>query len=203
MPKPSALVLLGSIGVIGCSGAPFTFVGDVQNGDANVLPEINVAMGDISVDVPGDASDDRAEDGASITPKGDAHAEDASSETKDVVDGSAVADARREGSVAEGSTPSDTGAAVEADSDAAIGSEACTPPASFTFGCGPPIYVNAPSQYCVLNQIPNTAQAMTNPCACEYDCACLVASGARLCPGGESYQSCSIGTTGGMVVVCK
>lgn len=178
----------------GCSGAPFTFVDDAQNGDADVLPEVNVAVGDISVDVPGDASDDRAEDGAPSTQRGDAREEDAPSEAQNAMDVGSIADAALE-SEADRVT-------IEAATDASV-AEVCIPPAPFIFGCGPPIYVNAPAQYCVLNQTPNTAQAMTNPCACEYDCACLVASGARLCPGGENYQSCSIGTTGGVVVVCR
>jgi hypothetical protein len=82
---------------------------------------------------------------------------------------------------------------------------ACEPVPSATFGCGPPILVNLPSQYCVLNISPDTAQALPMPpsCSCNYTCECLQASGATLCPSGETFTSCSIGTTGGVVVECS
>lgn len=186
----------------GCSGAPFTLIDDVQRGDADVLPDVGLAIDSSRMDALVAATPDGGGDGASDAASTDVREENAPVEAQGSVDTGRPPDS----SVLDG--PIDHGeAAVDAVTpDAAVEatiSDACIPPATFTFGCGPPIYVSAPTQYCVLNQGPDTAQVMSNPCECEYDCACLLVSGARLCPGGETYQSCSIGTTGGMVVVCK
>jgi hypothetical protein len=167
----------------GCGGDPFVLVGDLPD-----PPD----SGAITTDAKGDEDvlqedshvlDERRVD-AYTASESDAQADrlrvaEAASDAADVVDGS------------------------DAVAEVGMTIEACAQVAAFTFGCGPPIYVNAPAQYCVLNQVANTAQTMPNPCVCDYSCACLLASGTSLCPGGESYQSCTIGTTGGMVVTCK
>lgn len=197
------LVLLGSIAVIGCSGAPFTFIGE-EKGDADVLPDV----GAVGVDTDSsrvDALAPSASDGSGEVTAKETSADDRETAPEgdaqdELVEGPMVVDAGD--AAVHDASMMDVAVTPEPVPEAST-KEACTPPDAFIFGCGPPIYVNAPTQYCVLNQGPDTAQVMQNPCACEYDCACLLTSGARLCPGGETYQSCSIGTTGGMVVVCR
>jgi hypothetical protein len=90
--------------------------------------------------------------------------------------------------------------------------EACTPIPARTFGCGPPIMVQLPGQYCIdqWGAPGATAPAITAPtppvcrhCAEGYTCECLMAVlGSGVCRNG-AYQGCSIGTTGGLVVVCR
>jgi hypothetical protein len=206
------IVLLLAAFAVGCGGIPFVLGADTSGNDGGQGDGPDVVSGDGGIPqgdlLPDTAFPDAPIDGARPTQDQDAEAgaPDAALEADVVVDAEVdgsetLPDAKFD------STPDATPDA--APPDAAPDAPVCVPVAPATFGCGPPIIVNLPSQYCVLNTTPNTAQALSMPaaCACDYTCECLVtstaASGARLCPGGETYQSCSVGTTGGVVVVCR
>lgn len=186
----------------GCGGAPFELVSAQDAGhlahiegpdtgsvvDAQAAPDSDVVV-DSGRDAVGAQGADAAWDTGNVVVDSGAWTKEAS-----VVD----------------SGPDVQDAGPDAGPDGGADAGQCTPIPPGTFGCGPPIIVDRPGQFCVLTApgAPTPAVAVTMPAACQcaetYSCECLGAMVRvlSLCQYGL-YQSCSVGTTGGVVVVCR
>jgi hypothetical protein len=178
----------------GCGGTPFTLEQPVSIDPPASSAPVAAAQG------PQDSGAEANEDAGNETSSqdsGDEHEAEAS----------IGAEAAPEAAAVEAAAPD---AGVDAAPEAAPidPPDGCTPLPPSTFGCGPPILVSRPGEFCIdqwgVGNPPAIAAPMPAACRCyeTYDCGCLVASGTALCPNG-TYVSCSTGTTGGVVVVCR
>jgi hypothetical protein len=176
----------------GCGGTPFTLEQTAVDTLPPTLPPVATAQS------PQDSGAEANEDAGKQAPDQDSGDEHAA-----------------EGSAAEAIAP-DVGVEAEVDAGVDVAPEAapgCSGTVPTTpFGCGNSGFT-MPTQYCVYQSGGTAADSVVGlptPLTCQchntYTCECLLGAAAskdKLCAPGWTYVSCSVGTTGGVVVNCK
>lgn len=194
-------VAWGLVLVAGCGGSPFVIgtdavavsVADGGEVDARVLTSPN----DAGRETSGNGGEDarvlgQGGEDADVVQDGGVDARG----TRDA-DGGEDARSGRQIDAGDGGEGGETG-----DDDAR--SPVCAPIPPTVFGCGSSTYT-FPAQYCAFPMsdvtvgLPTPAECQ---CAGHYTCECVAAKD-PCAPTGQKMVSCQVGTTYGVVVVCK
>lgn len=188
----------GLLLVAGCSGAPFTIGVDAVPIEGSAPAEVEGGLRELKRDAGSGAE-------ASVDARVDAGEMEAAADARDAApEATGGKDAAPEATDAQDAAP-EGGDGKDAAPDARIDAEPfCAPIQPTVFGCGISIYTY-PAQYCAFPMSDVTVGLSTPPecqCAGHYTCECVTATN-PCAPTGQKFVSCQVGTTYGVVVVCK
>lgn len=187
-------IVWGLLLVAGCGGTPFTIGVDAIPIEGAAPTETEGGLRELKRDAGRvvEAAVDAGE------PEAATDAQDAAQET------TGVKDAAQEATDAQDTAP-EAGDGKDASPDVRVDAEPfCAPIPPTVFGCGISTYIY-PAQYCAFPMSDVTVGLSTPPecqCAGHYTCECVTATN-PCAPTGQKFVSCQVGTTYGVVVVCK